>query len=252
MGLNTITIRRIASDVKYIIDNSNILKNENIYYKHDEENILKGYAMIIGSEDTPYYCGFYFFEFNFPENYPFEPPKVTYLTNDGKTRFNPNFYINGKVCLSVLNTWSGDNWTSCQTINSILLILASRFNKNPLLNEPGITKNNVNIKEYNSLLSYKNIEFAILEQYNIIKKIENNSDYFKNSNSKINSYYNVIYLFKDIFIEIFKNNYEIIKNSCATLNKNLKKSNINVSTYNLKFQLDYYKLIDDLNKIDLM
>lgn len=252
MGLNSITLRRIASDVKYIMDNSHILKHENIYYKHDEENILKGYAMIIGGEKTPYYCGFYFFEFNFPENYPFEPPKVTYLTNDGKTRFNPNFYINGKVCLSVLNTWSGDTWTSCQTINSILLILSSRFNKDPLLNEPGIAKNNSNIKEYNTLINYKNIEFAILEQYNIIKKIENNKEDFKHNNLKINSYYNIIYYFKDIFIEVFKDNYKIIKDNISNLNNNLKNNNVYVSTYNLKFVLDYNKLINDLNKIDLI
>ena len=33
--------------------------------------------------------------------------KLTYLTNDGNTRFHPNLYRNGKVCLSVLNTWRG-------------------------------------------------------------------------------------------------------------------------------------------------
>ena len=40
--------------------------------------------------------GAYMFEFTYPTEYPFVPPKVTYLTNDGKTRFNPNLYRNGK------------------------------------------------------------------------------------------------------------------------------------------------------------
>ena len=48
---------------------------------------------------------------------------LNYLTNDGKTRFNPNLYRNGKVCISLLNTWKGEQWTSCQTIESILLSL---------------------------------------------------------------------------------------------------------------------------------
>lgn len=28
-------------------------------------------------------------------------------TGGGKVRFNPNLYNNGKVCLSLLGTWSG-------------------------------------------------------------------------------------------------------------------------------------------------
>ena len=187
MGLNTVAIKRIASDVKYIINNYNTLNKNNIYYKHDEENIMHGYAMIIGNKNTPYENGYYFFKFTFSDNYPFEPPKVKYLTNDGKTRFNPNFYINGKVCLSVLNTWYGENWTSCQTINSILLILSITLNDNPLLNEPGIKKSNPNVNKYNLLISYKNIEYSILEQYNILKKIENDNSLI-NNDSKSNDY----------------------------------------------------------------
>ena len=62
------TINRIISDVSGIIKNP--LTANNIYYEHDEDNILRGYAMIVGPEDTPYYGGYYFFKFNFPNNYP--------------------------------------------------------------------------------------------------------------------------------------------------------------------------------------
>ena len=58
MSLDQITIRRLAKDVKYLIKNP--LNSENIYYKHDENNILKGYAMIIGNKNTPYENGYYF------------------------------------------------------------------------------------------------------------------------------------------------------------------------------------------------
>ena len=54
------------------------------------------------------------------------------------TRFNPNFYRNGKVCLSILNTWEGEKWSSCQSIRSILITLQMTMNETPLLNEPGI------------------------------------------------------------------------------------------------------------------
>ena len=117
------TVKRLVKDVKEIMKNP--LTSQGIFYQHDENDMLKGYAMIVGPKDTPYEDGFYFFEFKFPTNYPFSPPNVIYNTNDGRTRFNPNLYVNGKVCISILNTWKGEQWTSCQTISSILLTLAS-------------------------------------------------------------------------------------------------------------------------------
>jgi ubiquitin-protein ligase len=46
-----------------------------------------------------------------PPAYPHVPPKVTFRTTaDGRLRFNPNLYTDGKVCLSLLGTWSGDPW----------------------------------------------------------------------------------------------------------------------------------------------
>ena len=119
------TIQRLASDIKMLLKDP--LDNHNIYYKHDTDDILKGYALIIGPKNTPYENGFYLFEFNFPYNYPYSPPKVVFCTGDGSTRFHPNLYVNGKVCLSVLNTWKGEQWTGCQTISSILLSLITIF-----------------------------------------------------------------------------------------------------------------------------
>ena len=124
------TIKRIAADVADIIKNP--LDDNGIFYKHNEEKLLSGYALIIGPEDTPYFGGNYLFEFLFPSDYPFTPPKVIFRTGDGLTRFNPNLYKNGKVCLSVLNTWKGPQWSSCQSIRSILLTLVTVLNSNPM------------------------------------------------------------------------------------------------------------------------
>lgn len=155
------TIKRLLADVKYIFKNP--LTDNGIYYVHDEEDILKGYAMIVGPEDTQYFGGYYFFEFSYPTDYPFSPPKVKYMTNDGITRFNPNLYKCGKVCVSILNTWSGDKWSACQTINSVLLTLCSLLNNTPLLNEPGVTKLHKDYAPYNRIIEYVNIDFAICE-----------------------------------------------------------------------------------------
>ena len=158
------TIRRLVKDIQFIQNNS--LSENGIYYEHDEEDLLKGYAMIIGPPDTPYYGGFYFFEFSFPFNYPYSPPKLKYLTNNGHVRFNPNLYTNGKVCISILNTWHGDQWSSCQTISSVLLTLCTILNNNPLLNEPGIQKTNADIPNYNRIVRYSNMSVAICDMIN--------------------------------------------------------------------------------------
>ena len=88
--ISATTVKRLISDIKDIVQNP--LSKDGIYYKHDEENMLRGYALIIGPTNTPYAYGNFLFKFRFPDNYPWAPSHVTYYTNDGITRFNPNLY----------------------------------------------------------------------------------------------------------------------------------------------------------------
>jgi len=152
-------VKRLVKDIKDIIRKP--LLDNGIIYSHSDENMLKGYAIIFGPKDTIYENGVYFFEFDFPKTYPYAPPKLTYLTNNGKTRFNPNLYINGKVCISILNTWRGPGWTSCMTISTILITLVSLFHNKPLLNEPGITEKHHAFESYNKIIQYRNFDTAI-------------------------------------------------------------------------------------------
>lgn len=152
--------KRLLKDVKNIIKNP--LTEQGIYYIHDETDMYHGTAMIIGPEDTPYADGFYLFSLRFSTEYPFQPPKVTYCTNDGHTRFNPNLYRCGKVCISILNTWKGEQWTSCQNIRSVLLTIVSLLNNNPLTNEPGFGPNHRSCKPYRRIIEYRNFKTAIL------------------------------------------------------------------------------------------
>lgn len=153
------TLRRIISDIKELRNNP--LTSHGIYYEHDETDMLKGRALLIGPADTPYADGFYFFKFQFPTNYPHTPPKVEFCTSDGVTRFNPNLYRTGKVCLSILNTWKGEPWSGCQTISSVLLALCTVLNAEPLLNEPGCHSTHRDFEAYHEIIAYKNIEVAI-------------------------------------------------------------------------------------------
>jgi ubiquitin-conjugating enzyme E2 Z len=155
------TISRLLKDVKHILKNP--LTENGIYYIHDDIDMLKGYALIIGSSETPYFGGNYFFELNYPSDYPHSPPKVKYCTNNNKIRFNPNLYTCGKVCISLLNTWRGEQWTSCQTISTVLLTLCTLLCKNPLLNEPGIHFKDNDMEKYNKIIQYSNIDVAVCD-----------------------------------------------------------------------------------------
>ncbi|OCK75937.1 UBC-like protein [Lepidopterella palustris CBS 459.81] len=98
-------------------------------------------ALIIGPPDTPYEFGFFEFAVKFTKDYPTKAPAVNAITtNLGRTRFNPNIYAAGRVCLSILGTWRGERgeeWSSAQGLESILISIQSLMSQNPYENEPG-------------------------------------------------------------------------------------------------------------------
>lgn len=65
-------------------------------------------VLITGPAETPYANGCFEFDVYFPPDYPNSPMLINLETTGRHTvRFNPNLYNDGKVCLSVLNTWHG-------------------------------------------------------------------------------------------------------------------------------------------------
>lgn len=113
---------------------------ETIYVRACEERMDLLRAAIVGSEGTPYHDGLFFFDIYLPPQYPNEPPMVFY--NSGGLRINPNLYESGKVCLSLLNTWTGSEsevWNpASSTILQVLLSLqALVLNEKPYFNEAG-------------------------------------------------------------------------------------------------------------------
>jgi len=97
-------------------------------------------AVIMGPAGTPYHDGLFFFDIYFPPQYPNVPPMVNYRA--GGLRLNPNLYACGKVCLSLLNTWTGSGCEKWNPSNSTMLqvlvsIQALVLNAKPYFNEPG-------------------------------------------------------------------------------------------------------------------
>nr|GMC76642.1 probable ubiquitin-conjugating enzyme E2 26 [Ipomoea batatas] len=114
-------------------------------------------AVIVGAAGTPYHDGLFFFDVYFPSSYPNVPPQVYY--HSGGLRINPNLYNCGKVCLSLLNTWSGqgkEKWmpresTMLQVLVSIQGLI---LNAKPYFNEPGFAGSEGTVPGEQSSLQY--------------------------------------------------------------------------------------------------
>ncbi len=236
-SINRDTALRLIKDIRYL--KKNPLHDNGIYYEHDEEDMLHGKAMILGPSDSPYQYGFYFFKFEFTNNYPHEPPKLTYYTQGDNIRFHPNLYRSGKVCVSILNTWKGEQWSSCQTISSILLTLISLLHNKPLLNEPGITETHYDFNKYNQIISFKNFEHAIINVF-----------YSLNSKQEELNKYSDFYCFKETVINKLEENIDkIIKTMKNIYNNNKEVITVKTNLYSMSITIDYKNLLKQMKTI---
>lgn len=223
------TINRLLKDVKHIIKHP--LNDNGIYYVHDDTDILKGYALIIGPTDTPYFGGYYFFLFEFPSDYPYSPPKVKFVSNNNYIRFNPNLYRNGNVCVSILNTWEGEKWSACQNINTVLLTLCSLLNDAPLENEPGYYKTDPEFIPYQTIIEYSNINYSIC-------------DIINPSTNHIPSQFNT-YFYSIMLEQFYKNIDKLIE---FVKSKNNYTEIVSMNLYKMNVSINYSKLYNKLIK----
>ncbi|TAQ86095.1 hypothetical protein B7494_g5579 [Chlorociboria aeruginascens] len=126
-------------------------------------------AIIIGPPDTPYEFGFFEFQVKFGREYPAKAPSVqATTTNGGRCRFNPNIYAQGKVCF----TWRGERgeeWSSAQGLESILISIQSLMSSNPYENEPGFETANdegdkKNQKDYVAKIRHESLRITIIQR----------------------------------------------------------------------------------------
>ena len=217
--------RIINKDLKEIKNMK--LDDLGIHIEFDEENMLKAKAIIIGPKDTPYENGILYFVIEFPNNYPYSPPKVGYLSTS-RNRIHPNLYVGrshdnfvGKVCLSSINTWSGPKWTSVMHIGSILLSIQSLLCNNPLHNEPGFENEKGKRNDY----------------YNIIVEHDTYKQLLLKNGFEIHPHF-------QSFLPIIKNH--LVKNKQQILDKlnlliqnNPKPTKITLNIYTLNVIIDY-------------
>jgi ubiquitin-protein ligase len=219
--------RIIQKDIKSIHIHN--LNDMGIFIEFNQENMLEAVAMIIGPEDSVYSNGVLFFKIKFPSNYPYSPPIVNYISR-GSIRIHPNLYTGsakdnylGKVCISILGTWSGPQWTTIMDISSVLISIQSLLDNNPLENEPGFAgKQTENHIKYKQSIIYE--KFRTL----IIKNIFDIPEEF--------------ICFKDQILNHFKNKKDkILSELDEYINNNNKVIIIPIYRINLKLNYEYLK-----------
>ena len=207
-----------------------------IHVNFNEENIMKATAIIIGPEGTPYENGILYFIIEFPNNYPFSPPKVGYLSHS-RYRVHPNLYVGrshdnyiGKVCLSAINTWSGPKWTTVMHIGSVLLSIQSLLCNNPLHNEQGLENEKVERNDaYNMMVEYDTLNHLI-----------------KNNGFELHP---LFIPFDDIISKHLKSKKEIIIDKLNKLcDENPNPIKISINIYSLTMILDYKNVRKELIK----
>lgn len=160
--MNPTGTKRLPREIQSVSD----LSNQGIYYVADSDSMFRGNALILGDSDSAYPYATMFFRFEFPSDYPFSPPNVTFQTSDGKTRFHPNLYVNGRVCLSILGTFTGPSWQSTMSLSMILLSLKALLDNNPITHEPGwnaLTLADSRASQYRDYVRAKSVEWTFYE-----------------------------------------------------------------------------------------
>ena len=83
----------------------------------DGDDVFHWTATIMGPVGTPYQGGIFYLNITFPANYPFKPPKVSFITRI----YHPNINSSGGICLDILK----DNWSPALTISKVLISICS-------------------------------------------------------------------------------------------------------------------------------
>lgn len=117
-------LKRLYREIKELSTSLPSERLSNIWIRFDEETPQYLRALISAPLGTPYAGGLFCFDIFIPNDYPAGPPSVILLTTGGgRVRFGPNLYADGKVCLSLLGTWSGPKWS--QSHSNLYQVLVS-------------------------------------------------------------------------------------------------------------------------------
>ncbi|BFF94206.1 ubiquitin-conjugating enzyme E2 D2-like [Drosophila madeirensis] len=81
------------------------------------DDITHWHCIILGPSNSPYEGGHFELDILFPDNYPYAPPHVQFMT----PIYHCNITNGGHICLDILS----HNWSSILTVDKVLLSIMS-------------------------------------------------------------------------------------------------------------------------------
>ncbi|XP_055678936.1 baculoviral IAP repeat-containing protein 6 isoform X3 [Lutzomyia longipalpis] len=171
-----IRVKRLAQETVTLSTSLPLSYSSSVFVRCDTDRLDVMKVLITGPADTPYANGCFEFDVFFPPDYPNSPMMINLETTGRHTvRFNPNLYNDGKVCLSVLNTWHGrpeEKWNAqtssflqvLVSIQSLILVPEPYFNEPGFERSRGTPSGTHSSREYNSNIYQACVRWAMLEQ----------------------------------------------------------------------------------------
>jgi ubiquitin-protein ligase len=191
---NQKTVLRILSELSSFKSGLPLNWESTIWVRVPKDNVNLFSFMISGPKDTPYENGLFEFHAYLPADYPATVPKVLlHTTGNNTVRFNPNLYDSGKVCLSLLGTWTGqagESWNpkTSSFLQVMISIQSLILVEQPYFNEPGweremhTPKGKLNSENYNEERQPHTINLAMI---NMLKNPPNGFEEVVNNHFKM-------------------------------------------------------------------
>lgn len=169
---SSISNRRLLRDLKLLSDERDALAARGIYVRVDEGDMRNIDVLIVPKHKrdctdallvSPYTGGFFLFKIRAPDDFPLSPPSVTFHPQQSRCRLHPNYYENGKVCLSIINTFGSADWSPAMSLMALVNTLEERFNERGVCFEPSQEAACAQvIKTYNAVVEYGKLKWAVI------------------------------------------------------------------------------------------
>ncbi|XP_046485616.1 baculoviral IAP repeat-containing protein 6 isoform X2 [Neodiprion pinetum] len=169
-------VKRLAQEAVTLSTALPLSYSSSVFVRCDADRLDVMKVLITGPAETPYANGCFEFDVYFPPEYPNSPMMINLETTGRHTvRFNPNLYNDGKVCLSILNTWQGrpeEKWNAhtssflqvLVSIQSLILVAEPYFNEPGYERSRGTSSGAQSSQEYNANICQATAKWAMLEQ----------------------------------------------------------------------------------------
>nr|AGN29610.1 ubiquitin-conjugating enzyme E2- 22kDa-like protein [Acartia pacifica] len=111
--MSNIAQQRIQREFREVVKSKEIAES-GVHLELIKDDLTELAGTIAGPPDTPYQGGKYKLEIKIPDTYPFNPPKVRFITKI----WHPNISsVTGAICLDILK----DQWAAAMTLRTVLL-----------------------------------------------------------------------------------------------------------------------------------